>query len=250
MIIERKITNKLLNNGKETTIVSDFSDLEFNTQFNEIFEVEHYKGGRIKKDMTILDVGANIGLSTLYFKPHARMIYAIEPNNDYYSFLNLNTSHYTNIKTFNVGLGISDRIGTLFSNSNEMRTETIFGTGENSQSFDQQSIDTFFKKQHIEHIDLLKIDCEGAEYPIFASDGFREVAPKIDCIIGEAHVMGSLRHEYIPEILKEYEFHVKFYPFENISTTISFYNEKGMKITKDYTIRFNTIFKAYRIKEN
>ena len=34
---------------------------------------------RGKKDLTIVDIGANIGLTSYYFKDYAKIVYAVEP---------------------------------------------------------------------------------------------------------------------------------------------------------------------------
>ncbi len=55
----------------------------------------------------ILDIGANIGISAIYFAiryPTAE-IYAFEPMPDNYKLLEKNVREYENIKTFNVALG-------------------------------------------------------------------------------------------------------------------------------------------------
>ena len=57
-------------------------------------------------------------------------------------------------------------------------------------------------------VNLMKIDCEGAEYAFFDS------APEyafhcIDCIVAEAHSLGSERHSRLMNQLAEFGFHVR-----------------------------------------
>lgn len=62
------------------------------------------------------------------------------------------------------------------------------------------TLEDFFKQNNIDHVDILKIDAESAEYEIF-KDTFKNIADKIDCIIGEDHIGGALE-----PILKGYGF--------------------------------------------
>ena len=56
----------------------------FSDQYSEIFIIEEYKPALRKKDMVILDIGANMGLSILYFAPYAKMVYGLEPSAAHY----------------------------------------------------------------------------------------------------------------------------------------------------------------------
>ncbi len=215
-VIKQTVSHPDLNNGEKTDIIHDYDQEYFKTQFGEIFEEGHYKSGRRKKNVIYLDLGANIGLSALYFKDYAKKIYAIEPNNTYFQFLKENTKDLKNIECFNIGIGIDNGKAYLTANPGEFRAESIFGEGEEQQEFQMMTIDKFFEENKIEHVDVLKIDVEGSEYPIFMSEGFSKVADKIDYIIGEGHFKSNLMPSYIPEILKEYGFKVKFFPYENI----------------------------------
>lgn len=239
-------TRITLLDGKPHDIYFDFNSDEFNTQFNEIFGEQQYKSALRKKDMTILDIGGNIGLSVLYFKDWAKEIYVVEPNKIYYDFLVHNIYPFKHIKPFNIGLGLGNGKATLFANEGEQRTESMFSSGEANQAIDLMTIDKFIEDNNIEHIDVLKIDCEGSEYPILMSEGFGKIASKVDYIIGEAHHFGRMMPEYIPEILKDYGFTVKWLPFKNIYNTLQFNDGKGNPLTKIYKIWHHTIFEAYR----
>lgn len=244
-LVRQEVQYKKLNKGKTTNIYHDYDKRYFDTQFAEIFQEEHYKSG-LKKDAVYLDLGANIGLSVLYFKDYAKKIYAVEPNSDYFNFLKENTKDLKNVECFNVGIGAGNGLAYLYGNPGEERTETIFGQGENKMPFTMLTIDKFFEDNKIEHIDVLKIDVEGSEYPIFMSEGFRKVANKIDYIIGEAHFATNLRPEYLPTILEEYGFKVKFFPFKNMFNAYSMIDGNGKKVTKEYKTYSQTVFEAYR----
>ena len=239
------INSKLLNKNNPTDIFCDYEGKEFNIQLSEIFQSQQYKGGR-KKNAVILDVGANIGLSVLYFKDVAKKIYAIEPNNDYYQFLMNNVSKYRNVKVFNLGLGAENGTGKLISNPGEERMESTVARGVNTQPFQMMTIDRFFKENKIKHIDVMKIDTEGSEYPIFMSEGFKKVADKIDFIVGESHYVPDLFPEYLHDILKDYGFKVRFLPIDNMINYFQLMGTNGKPISKYYKVFRQTIFEAWK----
>jgi FkbM family methyltransferase len=244
-IYKYTIKSPILNKGKPVDVLCDYEGKEFNIQFSEIFQLGQYKGGR-KKNAVILDVGANIGLSVLYFKDIAKKIYAIEPNNTYYQFLMNNVSKYKKVKTFNLGLGAENGTGVLISNPGEDRMESTAARGDKKQPFKMMTIDKFFEENKIKHIDVMKVDTEGSEYPIFMSEGFAKVADKIDIIVGESHYVPDLFPEYIPHILKDYGFKVRFLPINNMINYFQLIGSEGKPLSKYYKVFKQTIFKAWK----
>jgi FkbM family methyltransferase len=133
--------------------------------YNEIFYQEHYKFISSVKEPIIIDCGANIGLSVLYFKmlaPKASVI-AIEADPDVAEILKKNLEinncqaeivtkavWTTNNEILSFGKAGADA-GSLFSTANVTLVETI------------RLKDIIEKYSEIE---LLKIDIEGAEIDV------------------------------------------------------------------------------------
>lgn len=234
------------NNNTPTTLHFNFSFTEAITQFTEVFIDEFYKKGLIKKNMTIVDIGAAMGLSALYFKDYAKMIYACEPFPDVYRSAVENTKEYKNIKLFNIGIAGSTRKDTLYGYDNAPAA-TIEKRDGVTSTFEAQflSLDDFMGKNKIDHIDLLKVDCEGSEYEIFASSAFQTVSPRIDYIIGEAHWQPPYYPGYIPEMLKEAGFKTEWLPFQNLYRELHLDYKNGQK--KTYRMDVDSIFFAKRI---
>ena len=237
------INHPNLNNGEETILFTAMSEKQNKTQIAEIFSEEHYKKGRIKKNMTIIDCGANIGLASLYFKDWAKEIYAIEPSSQHYQALVKNVAPYKHIKTFNFGLGAQNTQEVLSSNDAGDIPESLFGRGTIHEQITLITLEQFMQDNKITHVDLLKIDTEGAEYVIFPSLGFKKVAHNIDYIIGEGHQFEKLIPEFIPLILADAGFDTKFLPFDNIYFTMSFDDSEAKS---EYTVNKQTIFFAKR----
>ena len=109
-----------------------------------------------------------------------------------------------------------------------------------------KTLDTVFKENKIEHIDVLKIDVEGTEHMIFGEKSFGNVAPKIDLIIGEAHwnlSYGGIPM-LIPIMLEQWGFKTEFIDLEipNMIYVLTIMNEDGTEFKYEY--KSNTIFVA------
>lgn len=166
-----------------------------------------------KKDLTIIDVGSNIGITVDHFRPYAKRLYAIEPSPEHFTALKQNKefNSWDNVELFNVAL--ADKDGEMSFNQNshnrtmnslilgeqidhhkhlikpEMKFEgEISAKGyEDSIRVQTKSIDHFFEENNIEHVDFMKFDPEGAEDMILRSEGFKKVVDKIDTIMVEFH---------------------------------------------------------------
>ena len=116
---------------------------------------------------TIIDVGANIGLATLYFKwlhPRASVL-CFEPNPEVLGFLekNISRNKLANVKVFPVALGKLNGEQELFTSA-EVKGSTSASTippinKERSFRVPVRRLSDFIEKP----VDFIKIDVEGAE---------------------------------------------------------------------------------------
>ena len=132
----------------------------------EILDKEIYKFKSEIDNPVIVDCGANIGLSVLYFKllyPNSKII-AFEPDEKIFEALKKNTQNFklANIELFNEAVWIEN--GKL-----EFRKEGGFsgrlalpGDNENIVSVKTKRLKDLLKNK----IDFLKLDIEGAEYNV------------------------------------------------------------------------------------
>jgi FkbM family methyltransferase len=148
--------------------------------YSQIFLLEEYKSLinliKIKNKnqiKTILDLGSNIGLASLYFSSHfpGANVYSVELDKENFEVLNLNLNGYE-FKTFN--LAISQNDGFVYQNRNfRDRKEWSISVSTDSDCGSKvisYSLGTFIKNILIDQIDILKIDVEGSEKDIFSSN--------------------------------------------------------------------------------
>ena len=218
-------------------------------QVSEIFIEEDYKDGldyiKTKKDAVVVDLGGCMGMAALYFKDHAKTIYSIEPSSIPFKCLIENTKAYPNIKPLKYAIMHQNRPVDIFTNDTGPVPDSIFGNGKIRETTQAKTFDKFMEEQGIEHIDVLKIDVEGAEYMILPSLGFEKIADKIDMIVGEAHFFGEARPEYIPKILKDYGFKTEFAKKKNMFKVLGYKDGETGK-EKQYKLWLNTLFTATR----
>lgn len=146
--------------------------------FKEIFFEECYMAGLENPRLsspTVLDIGANAGYFSLFAAsryPGARIL-SFEPIPANYSLLDRNRKHNKrfNITTFQSAVaGKTGEIRIFLEQDDAFTTSASIIDGDASRkngiSVPCLSLADIFRKNGIERCDLLKMDCEGAEYDI------------------------------------------------------------------------------------
>ncbi len=148
------------------------------TDYHEVISVLSGKDYPMKKYLNlgnnpiIVDIGAFIGDFDLYCKTlySESTIFAFEPNPSNFKMLNLNIKS-NNIKNiFLINQAVSNKTGMCklyFQESNQNEGNIYEGT--NFVDVKQTNLEIFCKKYKLEAIDILKLDCEGAEFDILSS---------------------------------------------------------------------------------
>jgi len=176
-------------NGKKFWYVGKESD--FNDLMKEIFEIKPYDNFFTKKDMVIVDAGAYIGDTAYIFSPHASKVYSIEPDKRAFECLKRNIEIHKLDKVVPINKALLGRTGLarLYATGNETTGACTIPFRAGSIGWDVEGIafDDLCEQNNIDHIDLLKMDTEGAEYGVFRSEGFARMADRIDTIVLEAH---------------------------------------------------------------
>ncbi len=161
--------------------------------FSEIFIDNEYFFEAQSSEPLIIDCGANIGMSILYFKrmyPDSRIV-AFEPNPNAFSLLqkNIKENNLINVTTFNLGLSDNDdKIPFYYDNSNK---GTLIGSlnkergGHHEMLVSTKKLSSFIKEYG--KVDLVKMDVEGAKIQIFKELYFSGVMRNVKEFIVEYH---------------------------------------------------------------
>lgn len=124
---------------------------------------------------TIIDVGANTGLFAIRMKqlyPQASLpCYEPMPANFKQLRENLDKSKFSNCVAYQEGVGGSTRNEKLYIHEKNLGGHSIYAGIAGSQSVDIALVDLKTALDRLKGVpcDLLKLDCEGAEYEIIKS---------------------------------------------------------------------------------
>lgn len=195
-LIKSKYFVLLLKNGLKVKMRTNSTDLQ---AFVNVWILEEYKedGFEIGKNDVVIDIGAHIGLFTLYASQFCRngLIYAFEPFKDNWDLFreNMQINNLTNINVLNCAVAGKKEKIRIYEDSKDDAAHSMYGDGDNFSEIEAVTISDIIDTQHITKCDLLKLDCEGAEYEIIKSIP-REYFSKIEKICLEYHLADSKPH--------------------------------------------------------
>ena len=145
--------------------------------YEELFLDEIYRFQTKNEEPVIIDCGANIGLSSLYFKsiyPNA-ILHAFEPDAVLFQLLekNAQVNSFTNTHLHQAAVWIEDTNLSFSSKGSEASHIDLSNQSEHQvKAIRLSSFLTQF-----EHVDFLKMDIEGAEFQVVADclEGLKKV---------------------------------------------------------------------------
>ena len=168
----------------------------------------------ITRDSIVVDVGAHIGSFSIMAARSAYKVLAFEPEPNNYRMLkkNMELNHLENMSIFEMAVsGISGyqdiytyQGGSSADYSLYKRGITNIKTGR----IPTISVEDIIRREDLPRIDLLKLDCEGAEHDILRNISF-ETAAKILGMAMETHSVPPGFSIDIPNRLRELGFEVK-----------------------------------------
>jgi len=129
------------------------------------------KGFEIKETDTIVDIGAHIGIFSVWAAKFAKKgkVYSFEPFQENFQLLkhNIELNNIKNIETFNLAIAKKEGKMNLFISTNT-GGHSIYNLPGHTKEIGIQTItlDKIIDQKNIKNIDFLKMDCEGAEYDI------------------------------------------------------------------------------------
>jgi FkbM family methyltransferase len=135
----------------------------------------------------ILDIGANAGFATLYFKsryPAARVI-AVEADWRAYKRLLENVQGLDGVSTYHAAIGTQDGTTSFFcsTDSSICSSLTRRSDADEEVSVETLTLDTLLERAAVDRVDLLKLDVEGAEADVLPTAPLE----RINEIIAELH---------------------------------------------------------------
>ena len=140
--------------------------------FNQCILQEHYNISVDFEPKVIFDLGANIGLSAVYFKsrwPESK-IYCVEPAVENYKILLKNTERFSGVKCFNNGIWCKNTGLVVENIDNAGNWGFTVRESSDESGMEAITIKKLMEINGVDQIDLLKIDVEGSEFELFDQD--------------------------------------------------------------------------------
>jgi len=147
--------------------------------YDPIFENE--------SDLTVLDIGANIGLFSLFAHDSCKNIYSIEPTPAHFRILQELTGKYPNIHPINLAVhNTNDNIDFYISHENSTMNSSVnhYGTKITVEAL---TIKSLIDRLGLEHVDFIKCDIEGSEMAALNYNTIDEVKDIVDSWFIEVH---------------------------------------------------------------
>ena len=145
------------------------------------------------RELTIFDVGANIGHYSLLLAEvfgEKATIHSFEPSHKTFMKLSKNIAGKEKIILHNLGFGNEDKNTTLYTNSDESGLASVYRRRlehfnidmNQSEEIELETVDAFCKKNKIKRVHLLKLDVEGHEKKILEGTSIMLNSGDIDFI--------------------------------------------------------------------
>lgn len=163
---------------------ANFADIVLNQINTDRFYDDILDG---EDELTILDVGGNIGLFSLYAHDKSKAIYPVEPTPGHFHILKDLTKNYPNIHPINVALHNEDTtIDFYISEENSTMNSSVnkYGTKVEVQA---RTLASLIKELNLEHVDFVKCDIEGSEMAALTDETVGAVKDIVDAWFVEVH---------------------------------------------------------------
>lgn len=146
-------------NTKDTSIVPSVISGDYET-----FELDIFMQ-LLKPGVTLLDIGANMGIYSLLAADKAKRIFAFEPVPENLSLLrkSVKANSASSVKVIPAAVGEKDGSVEMHIIPNSLGTHGIYADSESTLTVQIVSIDNFIKEHSVGKVDLMKIDVEGYE---------------------------------------------------------------------------------------
>jgi FkbM family methyltransferase len=199
--------------------------------------IEEFK---IKEKDIVVDIGAHVGYFSIYSSINAKngKIFAFEPYSKSFEVLkkNLEINQITNVIPQNLGVTKESGTSTLYFKKNYAIGNSIYKNTDSDSNIEIKtiSLQDIIKNNSLQRINILKLDCEGAEYQILLNLD-HQTLEKIDKIVSEIHPrIENFKIKDVKEFLTIKGFDVRIiHPLNNISEGLVMLYAKNQNIKQN-----------------
>lgn len=192
-MIERQIKTSQNNEWKiiseDTDVVAYFNNPEnqIETIIRQICDEGMYNPIFLgKSNMTVLDLGANCGLFSLYAADSCKRVVAVEAAPSTFGILQKLVKDQPVIETLNVAVAPTNEDLTFYINENST-TNSLLDRQGTPVTVQGNTLVHLLDSLAIDHVDFIKCDIEGSEMVALTEETVGAVAERVDFWFVEIH---------------------------------------------------------------
>ena len=162
--------------------------------YREVFELKEYEFPEVIDPQIILDAGANAGIAAVYFAsryPEARVL-AVEPESENFEYLVRQVAPYKNITplrcalwSHNEDVFLVDPGRGKWGFETSASDDAIRNVAGPVTKVPGRTVESLLEAHSLSHLDLLKLDIEGAEVDVLNYSS--QWIGKVKYVIAELH---------------------------------------------------------------
>jgi FkbM family methyltransferase len=215
----------------------------------------------ISKDSIIIDIGANIGCTTIFFAENSKKVYSFEPSKTTFEYLekNINQAGFKNAHLFNIGLG-SENFKTTLTYSSDNRAGGFVSNlihikeGHIIEEIEIHKLDSFLQSiDDLNKLDFIKIDAEGFEPKILKGSEQTLAMYKPVIILELNHwCLNAFQRTSIPDFFDQLRVLFPFLYAIESNTYLDLHNEDDSYLAMYRHIlqmKYKTIIAAYDLNQ-
>ena len=171
----------------------------------------------LPKDSTVIDIGGQTGIFTVFVSKKVSKVYSYEPTAENYSMLKKNiliNKLQNNIFAFKKAVSSREKTFKIYMSSNNTGGHSAFRTGEADryETVKATTLKNIFEENSIKRCDLMKIDAEGSEYDILYPLP-KKYFSRILKIYMEYHDLDNKKknHKFLVRFLKRVGYNVEYH---------------------------------------
>lgn len=170
-----------------------------------------------KKNLTVIDAGANVGMFSIHCSPVSKVVYAIEPTPSHFKMLKKITEKFNNIVPINCALWKENNSLNFYEigNNSTANSAVLSGGANKVITVEGKTLKKIVDENNISHIDLLKIDIEGAEFEILSEEFLEYCSNIVDNMFIEVHPVSGKCHDFnscqskVKQIFNNFKYKIK-----------------------------------------
>tara|TARA_R100000742_G_C4278488_1_gene101369 strand:- start:2127 stop:2834 length:708 start_codon:yes stop_codon:yes gene_type:complete len=159
---------------------------QFNTDFYWFLEDQ--------EELDMIDLGANIGLFSIFAAPVCERIFSVEPTPSHFALMEelVDLAGVKNIEMLNLAVGLEDgeaefNIHERNSTMNSFISHRTDPHSGKTVKVKTQTLNSIIDSLDVDRVGFVKMDIEGFENEIIFEESFEEALTKIDGLYVEVH---------------------------------------------------------------